>query len=162
MEENKIVKYEGGVIKRISNQIGVTNKLLAINLRQLNILHLDDHILYAKGVTKNCTNKKFPNAITEYAQNGDKAFEYVINCLENKDPLDLIITDFAHPGLNGIDFANAVRIKEIDYSKKIPILFLTLRDQKSLVQRIEEIPFVKFLSKTSPCEKINFAIESLI
>jgi hypothetical protein len=26
MEENNIVKYEGGLIKRISNQIGVTNK----------------------------------------------------------------------------------------------------------------------------------------
>src|SRR5665213_2843471 len=30
MEENKIVKYEGGIIKRINNQIGVTNKLLAL------------------------------------------------------------------------------------------------------------------------------------
>lgn len=31
MEENKIVKYESGIIKRISNQIGVTNKLLALS-----------------------------------------------------------------------------------------------------------------------------------
>ena len=31
MEENNIVKYEGGIIKRISNQIGVTNKLLALS-----------------------------------------------------------------------------------------------------------------------------------
>ena len=31
MEENKIVKYEGGLIKRISNQIGVTKKLLALS-----------------------------------------------------------------------------------------------------------------------------------
>ncbi|HEY8658438.1 MAG TPA: WG repeat-containing protein [Hanamia sp.] len=35
MEENKIVKYDGGLIKRISNQIGVTNKLLALSEPQL-------------------------------------------------------------------------------------------------------------------------------
>jgi hypothetical protein len=35
MEENNIVKYEGSVIKRISNQIGVTNKLLALSEPQL-------------------------------------------------------------------------------------------------------------------------------
>lgn len=35
MEENSIVKYGGGLIKRISNQIGVTNKLLALSEPQL-------------------------------------------------------------------------------------------------------------------------------
>jgi hypothetical protein len=35
MEENNIVKYEGGIIKRISNQIGVTNKLLELSEPQL-------------------------------------------------------------------------------------------------------------------------------
>jgi len=35
MEENSIVKYEGGLIKRINNQIGVTNKLLAYQESQL-------------------------------------------------------------------------------------------------------------------------------
>lgn len=35
MSENKIVKYEGGIIKRISNQIDVTNKLLALSEPQL-------------------------------------------------------------------------------------------------------------------------------
>ena len=31
MEENKVVKYEAGIIKRIGNQIAVTNKLLALS-----------------------------------------------------------------------------------------------------------------------------------
>lgn len=35
MEENSIVKYEGGIIKRIGNQIEVTNKLLALSEPQL-------------------------------------------------------------------------------------------------------------------------------
>lgn len=35
MEGNNIVKYEGGLIKRIGNQIGVTNKLLALSEPQL-------------------------------------------------------------------------------------------------------------------------------
>ena len=35
MEENKIIKYEGGLIKRIDNQISVTNKLLELAVPQL-------------------------------------------------------------------------------------------------------------------------------
>lgn len=36
MENNEIIKYEGGLIKRVSNLISVTNKLLAATEPQLN------------------------------------------------------------------------------------------------------------------------------
>lgn len=161
MENNKIIKYQGGLVKQVGNALNITSKLLLINLRQLTILHLDDHILYSKAVT-NCIIKRFPNAITKYVQNGDKALKYVLNCLENNKSLDLIITDCVHPGLNGIDFANAVRIKEIEYLRKIPILFITLQNNEPLVRMIKEISLVKFFLKTSPCEEINNAISNLI
>ena len=35
MEENKIIKYEGGLVKRVGNAISVTNKLLAVTEPQL-------------------------------------------------------------------------------------------------------------------------------
>jgi DNA-binding NarL/FixJ family response regulator len=161
MEENSIVKYEGGLIKKISNQIGVTNKLLAVNLRQLNILHLDDHILYHKGILK-CVIEEFPNVNVKHIQNGDTALEYVINCFKNNEHIDLIITDINHLGLNGIEFSFAVRDSEKESAKKIPILFITMMDDKSIQEKVKQLPSVMYLLKTSKCEEINCAIENLL
>lgn len=160
MENNEIKKFEGGLIKQVNNALGVTNKLLSINLRPLRISHLDDHILYAKGIS-NCILKKFPNATFKNIQDGDKALEYVINCFENIQLLDLIITDINHPGLNGIDFSKAVREKEKSL-KKIPIIFITMIDTEDIIKDAETIPFIKYLSKCSWCEEINFAIDNFI
>ncbi len=91
------------MIQHVGNAVNVTNKLLSVNLRPINILYLDDHLLFARGIS-NCILKKFPNAIIKNIQNGDNALEYVIDCLENKKSLNLIITDFNHPGLDGIKF----------------------------------------------------------
>lgn len=162
MENNKIIKFEGGLVNHVGSALNITNKLLSVNLRPLKILHLDDHILYSKGVTNYCTNKKFPNAITEYIQDGDKALEYVINSLKNNETIDLIITDVNHMGLNGIDFSIAVRKNEKNIEKKIPILFITMVDDKFIREKARQLPFVIYLLKTSQCEEINFAIDNLI
>jgi|ERR1017187_9884265 DNA-binding NarL/FixJ family response regulator len=161
MEKNNLIKIQGDLIKHTENALNITTKLLSINPSQAKILYLDDHILYYYG-TLNCIVKKFPNADVKHIQNGDEALKYVINCLTKKVALDLIITDIAHSGINGIDFANAVRSNEIVSRHKIPILFITMNSDKSLIGRIKKIPLVKFLSKTAPCEEINFAIETLI
>ncbi len=160
MENNKIIKYERGLVQHVGNAVNITNKLLSVNLRLLKILYLDDHPIYVKGIS-NIILKKFPNSIIKNIQDGDKALEYVTNCLENNALLDLIITDISHPGLNGIDFSNAVRAMEIDYDHTIPILFITMHDDKSEVQKIEKIPLAKYLSKCSWEEEINLAIHNL-
>ena len=104
MNQSDLIKYERNLIKQVENAISITNKLLSINLRPLNILHLDDHILYQEGIS-NCILKKFSNVNVKHIQNGDTALEYLINCFKNNEHIDLIITDVNHMGLNGIDFS---------------------------------------------------------
>ena len=161
MENNKIIKYDAGLLQHVVNVVNITSKLLLANSRSLKILHLDDHIIFSKGLS-NCIYKKFPNAIIKYIQHGDEALEYVSYCLDNNEPLDLIITDINHPGLDGIKFSKAVREKEKDKEHKIPILYITMVDDKFIIRKIEEIPFAKHLVKTTPCEVINFAINNII
>jgi response regulator RpfG family c-di-GMP phosphodiesterase len=95
-------------------------------------------------------------------QNGDEALKYVSLCVINKKKLDLIITDINHPGLYGVDFANAVRLIEKDFKNKIPIIFITMVDDKSVITKIEKIPLTKHLTKTSPCEEIILAFNNLV
>lgn len=161
MENNKIVKYEAGLLQHVGNVVNITSKLLLVNSRSLKILYLDDHLIFSNGVS-NCIYKKFPNAIIKCIQDGDKALEYVSYCLDNKESLDLIITDINHPGLDGINFSKAVRVKEKNNDHKIPILYITMVDDKFMIRKVEEIPFAKHLTKTTPCEVINFAINNII
>lgn len=161
MEKNDIIKYEGGLVQYVGNAVNITSKLLSINLRPLKILYLDDHIVYPGGVS-NCILEKYPNAIIKKIQDGNKALEYVINSLNNRESLDLIITDHFHPGLSGIDFAKAVRIKEIDYGQKIPILFITMHGAEYFIRCVGEIPLTKYLSKSAESEEIKLAINNLI
>lgn len=161
MNKNWLITYKTILVKYMEDAVSIINKLLSVDLRKINILHLDDHLLYSNGVT-NCILKKFPNAIFKCIQNGDQALEYVSNCIDNNKPIDLIITDFNHPGLNGLEFAYAVRKTEKISTKRIPILFITLVDNKSLKINIEKIPFSKYLCKIAYCTEINSAIENLI
>ena len=160
MQDNKIVKYENFELQKINDTTLLTNKLLFINLKSINIFWLEDHELYFKGVC-NCILKKFPNAIFTHVRDGDKALEFMINYNKNNPRIDLIITDIKHPGISGIEFASVIRNLEINNKFKIPILFITMMDDSFFVDQIAKIPFTKFLPKVSSCEQINFAIYNL-
>ena len=70
MENNKIIKYQNGLVQHVSNSITITSKLLSINLRPLNILVLDDHLIFFKGISHSkCLLKSFPNSIFKNIQN---------------------------------------------------------------------------------------------
>ncbi len=160
--KNDIVKYNSGeIVKQVGKAIAINNKLLSPNLRSLNIVHLDDHLIFAKGVGK-CIIKKYPNAKIKNIQNGTAALAYILHCLYKNEKIDLIITDVSHPGLDGISFSAILREKELDYENRIPLLFITMHSDKSVVARIESIPFVKYLTKADGCLKITTAIENLI
>lgn len=162
MENNKIIKYEAGIVQHVSKMIAVAGKLLSVNLRPLKILHLEDHSLFAKGVS-NCVLKNFPNTTIKHIRDGTSALAYVLNSLYKKECIDLIITDVSHPGLDGLEFSHLVREKEEGSLRKIPIFFIDVYADKPFVQRIEAIPFTKYLitSKAS-CEEICLAINNFI
>lgn len=163
MENKGLIRYQGGLIKHVGNAISVTNKLISVDLRILKIMHLDDHKIFQLGIL-NCISKRFPNSIIKLLQNGKNALEYVSNCLENNEKLDLIITgiNLRQPELDGIDFSKAVRKKELEYNRQIPILGLDSYDHGVLIQNFLSVGLVRYLNSDTPCEKINFVINTIL
>ena len=107
MEKSEIIKYKGGeLIKHVGKAISITNKLLST--WNIKIVHFDDHKLLTDGVG-NWVRRKMPNisiiSLNEYYA----ALDCVKNLFENREKIDLLITDFNHPGPNGYEFAKAIR-----------------------------------------------------
>ncbi|MEO9210235.1 MAG: response regulator [Ginsengibacter sp.] len=163
MENNGLIKYQGDLIKHVGNAISVTNKLISLDLRILKIMHLDDHKIFLDGIL-NCISKRFPNSVIELFQNSKKALDYVSNCLENNEKLDLIITgiNLRQPELDGIDFTKAVRKKELEYDRKIPILGLDLYDDEIFIQKFLNAGIDRYLTSDTSCEEINYTINTML
>lgn len=159
MDNNSLIKIQNELVNHVSNPVNITSKLLGLKYRDLSILHLDDHILYSAGVS-NVILKKYPNAAITKIQNGQEALNYVIDHLANNKSLDLIITDINHMGLDGIRFSIAVRQAEKNYNRIIPILVISMIDDKQILSKIECLPLTKCLSKCVSGEEIYLAINN--
>ena len=81
------------------------------------ILHLDDHQLFLNGfqtaVTKICDNYRFIQF-----NHPDEALDYIETSFEIDNPVDIIITDYNHPGMKGYEFAVGVKVLELKYQRK--------------------------------------------
>lgn len=93
------------------------------------IVYLDDQVLYPDAVMKLVDPKKERFLFVRF-QHPDACLKYVFNSIESNSKIDLIITDFIHPGMNGYDFSLSVRSIESSYSyfKPIPIILLSFTD----------------------------------
>lgn len=131
------------------------------NMKLLNILHLDDHKIFFDGIG-GVLKKAFPNLSLHHIENGNEALQYVADSLNDKKTIDLIITDIIHPGMDGIEFAKAVRELENHSNKKIPILFITMIDDKGFQQKAKAIGQVKYLLKNAQGKEIIAAINELL
>jgi len=130
-------------------------------LKLRNILHLDDHKIFFDGIS-GVLKKEFPNLSLHHIENGNEALQYVADCLNDKKTIDLIITDIIHPGIDGIEFAKAVRELENHSNNKIPILFITMIDNKGFQQKAKAIEQVKYLLKNAQGKEIIAAINDLL
>ena len=158
MSDAAIIKHEkGNLVKQTSSIVSIANKLLLPNLRSFSILHLDDHTLFATGI-HNCLTKKFSNISIKHIQNGHDALKYVITCFEEGKSMDLIITDLAHMGLDGISFTKAVRELEFDRARTVPIIFITMHNDKSIIAKGYEAGCTEWLTKDVGCEQIRLTI----
>lgn len=151
------------MVKHVGNAIAITNKLLSIDPRSVKIIHLDDHKIILDSILI-CIRKRFPNAIIKCFQNSHTALDYVRNCFQISEKLDLIITgiNLKQPELNGIDFCKAVRKEEIEYSRQIPILGIDMYDDKIIIQKILDVGLARYLPMTTSCEGINLTISDMI
>jgi len=118
------------------------------------IVHLDDHKLFTDGV-RNVMISNFP----------DVSY-YVISNLFNNIRFDLLITDLAHPGLNGYEFAKAIRsFESASGGIPMPILLLTFHSDNTtpiIKKGLDEKIFDKYLSKVTTSDELAGYIRSII
>jgi CheY-like chemotaxis protein len=126
-------------------------------MNMLNIIHLDDHPLFCKAVRNCLTQHAMCKSYFSFHQS-DQALQHIQNQLAAHHRIDVIITDFNHPGVDGFDFAREVRELEADDNKKHPILLLTMMAlthpiiQKGVRQRTFDRCFNKDISSVGPIE----------
>jgi response regulator RpfG family c-di-GMP phosphodiesterase len=127
------------------------------------IIHLEDHELFGNGLWQSCLNKlDFPVYHLQFTD-AASCIQYVNNSLLLEAPIDLIITDFNHPGLTGYEFALAIRRLCLEASVHIPVLLLTMAgpDKEGIAKGLEEQIFDKYLCKSSTSEDLIAAIVEL-
>lgn len=147
MKKDELRKYEGGIIQHVGKAINVTNKLLLSPTKKKRIIHLDDHRIITDFV-KNCLESEIKELTVIAYRDSDSALSAIENDFENNQTIDMIITDFSHPGLCGYDFAKAVRGIEIKHDKRTTILLFTLHGLGNtfIGKGLEEGIFDKYLS----------------
>ena len=145
----------------------VTRKDSLYRLRAHKIVYLDDHDIYTTAIKKYCIRPFFPNAVITEFKNGDEAFIYVANQLEKKIPIDLIITDIIHPGLNGDYFIELVRHLEKLQRRgsRIPLIVISMVDDISMIQKLagpDKILVNNYLTKTAAVDLIVHCLEEIL
>jgi DNA-binding NarL/FixJ family response regulator len=153
MDENKIIKYEFGLIKRVEKALRLTNKLLLETKREIHVVHFDDHKLFLDGV-KNAVSKYFSDFNPVQFTDGLSALAYIEKCAKEHKRIDLIITGFIQPSMNGNQFASEVRKIEVTYSTFFRILLLTMVSKADIEDLFLKGYFDKYLSKNTNGEQI--------
>ncbi len=120
----------------------------------MHIIHLDDHTLFRKGLKK-CLTAVFSYLHIESFSDNASALENVQHCLVINKKIDCIITDYNHPGDNGLEFAKAIRTIEKEYNCHIPIMMLTMRGDILLKQAESDGILDAYFTKDIPCEEIT-------
>ena len=134
-----------------------------INSREIRIVHFDDHSLFRTGL-KNAIEKTRNDfkiyGIDEYYS----ALKYISDCFYKNIQIDLVITDFNHPGPNGYVFANEVKHIARMHDKDLPVILLTMStiENPIIVQGLEENIFNTHLTKVSDSPEIIEAIDSAV
>lgn len=136
MEQNKISKYNKGQLQKLSNVIGLTERLLGIDNRNFHIVHIDDHHIVRNGLKK-LLLEKLPNSKIEGFEDNYSAHYYIKQCLENNLNIDFIISDIMRPNHSGIQFAYEHRANEKNYTNRIPIILFSLQSKARRPEIIE-------------------------
>lgn len=116
----------------------------------INIMIVDDHVLYRAGVKTALSSRKDIKVIAE-ADNG----AHLLNMLKGIQP-DVILLDIQMPVMDGI--ATLPEIKKL--YPGIKIIMLTLLDDHSVITKLMELGANSYLVKTSDAEVIYEAIKT--
>jgi DNA-binding NarL/FixJ family response regulator len=116
----------------------------------INVMIVDDHVLYRAGVKTALSSRKDIKIIAE-ADNGS----HLLNMLKGIQP-DVILLDIQMPIMDGI--ATLPEVKRL--YPQIKIIMLTLLDDQSMITKLMELGANSYLVKTSDAEVIYEAIKT--
>lgn len=117
----------------------------------INVMIVDDHVLYRAGVRTALSSKKDIKVIGE-ADNGMQ----LLNMLKGGIRPEVILLDIQMPVMDGI--ATLPEVKKL--YPEIKIIMLTLLDDQSVVTKLMELGANSYLVKTSEAEMIYEAIKT--
>lgn len=121
------------------------------NTDVIEVMIVDDHVLYRAGVRMALSPKKDVKIIGE-ADNG----QHLLNMLKAGVKPDVILLDIQMPVMDGI--ATLPEVKKL--YPDIRIVMLTLLDDQSVVTKLMELGANSYLVKTSEAEIIYDAIKT--
>lgn len=120
------------------------------NEEVINVMIVDDHVLYRAGVKTALSSRKDIKIIAE-ADNG----VHLLNMLKTIRP-DVILLDIQMPVMDGITALTEVK----KLYPQIKIIMLTLLDDQSVITRLMELGANSYLVKTSDAEVIYEAVKT--
>lgn len=98
------------------------------------ILIVDDMNMFRQMVRQALSALDFKHFVE--AGDGSIAFPTLVKAIENKEPFDLVISDWNMPKLKGIDLLRKVRSEE--WGKSLPFILLTAEsDKANIVEAVQ-------------------------
>ena len=107
-------------------------------MKQLNVVIIDDEEAHLE-LMKRAISKEFPLASVDY-------FEEAASCLQRLNELapDVIITDYLMPGMNGIEFLEALN----EANREIPVVMITGQGDENTAVRAMKLGAWDYLVKS--------------
>ena len=120
-------------------------------MKRYKIIHLDDHKLVTDSI-RHFISSSLKDVYYLSFNDTNQAFRYLVNSVERDETIDMFITDYAHPGLDGYQFARAIRqLEQLMDRNPMKILLLTMySDTLPIIKRgLGEEVFNWYLSLNS-------------
>jgi two-component system, NarL family, nitrate/nitrite response regulator NarL len=117
----------------------------------MRILLVDDHAILLDGI-KNLLEKEEDLVVAGLADSAEKALEFL-----KKNEVDLIITDFNMPGMDGLSLVNTVKKIQPD----IKTIILSMHDETHLVKEILRAGVNGYVLKKDTHKELLSAIEEV-
>ena len=138
----------------ISNQLSPMRSKVSWDGPPLHVLLVEDdeiNINYGLSLLKKLGHTAVP------AVNG-------LECLAmlEKDDFDIVLLDIQMPRMNGEETIKAIRTKEIETSKHLPVIALTAYSLRGDKERFEEMGFDGYLSKPLETKELINEIKRVV
>ena len=124
-----------------------------MTIASLEILIADDHPIFRKGLRQVLENEHRIGVVVEEASDGLRALE-----LLETEKYNLAILDIEMPSKNGLDVVRAMRLRGIS----CPVIFLTMYDDKELLDEALELGVMGYVLKENAVHDILDAVNALL